>query len=76
MDWFGNLILWIIDGIGKRPIVFVAIVIAFIVLVSYGGWHLTRWVNWELAYGNDVQTVVCEMVNPEALKDPSMCRGE
>lgn len=73
MDWFGNLMIWCFDFVGKRPIVFIALMIAFIVLVAYGGWHLKRWVNWELAYGDDVKFAVCEMIKTEALKDPSMC---
>jgi len=73
MDWFGNLMIWLIDNVVKRPIVFYTTVLIISVLLAYGGWHLERWINWDLAYGDDVQTVVCEMVKPEALKDPSVC---
>ncbi len=73
MDWLGKAVLWLFERSTKNPIVYYAIIFAIICLMGYGGWHLKRWANWELAYGDDVKLAVCEMVKPEALKDPSVC---
>ena len=70
MDWFGNALVWIIE----RPIIFFSLILVLVVAFGIGAWNLKRWVNWELAYGDDVKMAVCEMVKPEALKDPSVCK--
>lgn len=69
LNRIGNCLAWIIE----RPTVFFSLVFVIVVAFGVGAWNLKRWVNWELAYGNDVQMVVCEMVKPEVLKDPSVC---
>ncbi|KKN46792.1 hypothetical protein LCGC14_0669200 [marine sediment metagenome] len=75
-DWFGNFMIKMLDGTTKHPIISIIMLIVFVILLGYGGWHLKRWVNWELAYGDDVKLAVCEMVKPEALKDPSVCEND
>ncbi len=68
-DWFGNLMLKIIEN----SIIFYSLIFVLVVAFGIAAWNLERWINWDLAYGDDVRLAVCEMVKPEALKDPSMC---
>lgn len=37
----------------QKAIGYVIIIIA-LVLISYGGWRLSRWFNWKFDYGNKV----------------------
>jgi peptidoglycan hydrolase CwlO-like protein len=38
----------------KKVILAVLILVVFIV-IGYGGWHLERWINWNLGYEDDVR---------------------
>ena len=48
-------------------------VLAVTIFLSIGGWYGSRWVNWNYGYSADAKAIVCEMVKPEALVDPSDC---
>jgi hypothetical protein len=38
------------------------------VCLSYGGWHLYRWFNWNYGYSSMVKETIKEMVKEECLK--------
>ena len=45
-----------------------------IVAISYGGWQLKRWWNYNWGYESQVTQTVCDMVKPEYLKQPNNCK--
>jgi hypothetical protein len=53
----------------------VGYIVVFIVIVSvsYGIYALQRNVNYTMSYESMVQETVCDMVRPEALKNPENC---
>ena len=44
--------------------------LAFLAILGYGGWHLKRWFNYSFGYGSQVESTICDLVKPEALKIP------
>ena len=42
--------------------------------LAYGGFKIQRWFHWTFSYEDDVKTTVCEMVKPEYLKNPEVCK--
>ena len=57
-----------INKLSHRVAFYIAVLMLYAV-VAFGAWHLYRWVNWNLAYGDDVKATVCEMVKPKYLKE-------
>jgi hypothetical protein len=49
-----------------------AIITALILVVAlaYGGWTVTKWINYSFAYKSNVIATVCEIVKPESLSEP------
>ena len=50
------------------------LILIVLIPITYGGWHLKRWINWNLGYSGDVKEAVCEMVKLEYLKNPEDCK--
>ena len=50
--------------------IFVLVVIAGVI---YGGYQIKRAWNYSWGYESKVQWSSCDMVKPEALKDPEQC---
>lgn len=41
--------------------------------VIYGAWWTVKSINYWLWYDDSVKVEICEMVKPEALKNPQIC---
>jgi hypothetical protein len=41
-----------------------------VVALAYGGWIVTKWVNYSFAYKSNVMATICDMVKPESLIEP------
>jgi hypothetical protein len=54
-----------------KKLVFYGVALILIAMLSYGGWHLKRWFNYNWGYQSDVTETICELVKPEALVDPT-----
>ena len=55
-------------------IIFVLIVALILGGVAYAGYKIKRYVNWNFGgYDSEARELVCDMVKPSALKDPSIC---
>lgn len=52
----------------------IVVVIVLAIALSVGGWFLKRWWNYAWSYESQVTETVCEMVKPEALRDPGRCK--
>lgn len=51
-----------------KTLIWIAGVLLFIVIMSWGGWHVQRWFNYNFQYEGEVKKTIHEMVKPECLK--------
>ncbi len=49
-------------------------ILIFVGVLMYGGYQLKRWFNYSFGYQGQVIEEVCNMVKPEYLNDPSLCK--
>lgn len=59
------------SNVGAAAVAVVAL--GIVAAGAYGAWHLQRWFNYEFGYGSQVQSEICVMLKPEALKNPEDC---
>lgn len=51
-------------------------IIAVVIFIIFCYWMflLEKDMNWNMMYGDKATELVCEMVKPEYLKDPDVCK--
>lgn len=51
-------------------------IMAFILFgfLSYGGWLLSKKINYTFSYQSQVIKEICANINPEALRNPDVCK--
>ena len=49
------------------------VIVVIIAGITYGGYQIKRAWNYSWGYESKVQWEICDMIKPEALKDPERC---